>query len=360
MGVITPAQLAFNGKQIQTLSEAIMTAFYENPKITDLLTITTGVKAKQQIAVIGFLGLVGRTNTGCEPATNPGQITMSEKSWNPVYVEDRFRQCWKELLNTFFLFGLKNGVKKADLRDTDFALMLEQRISEAMAEAVHRIAFFGDLTHSPVGDGAGNGLLKVGTDKVYFNMLNGIWSQIFAIVAGDATKKIAIPNNAGVSYAAQLFTGADVTNQVITNVLLNMVTSSDYRLRASSDKVLMVTQSVADQYKAERRQAGAYVGEAYGITDKGVSQLMFDGIPMVIDSNWDRTIRTYFDNGVKWHLPHRIILGVKSNMQLATEEESNLSELEPNYLIKEKEYIVDFGFNIDAKVIENQLIEVAY
>ena len=42
----------------------------------------------------------------------------------------------------------------------------------------------------------------------------------------------------------------------------------------------------------------------------------------------------------------------KGNLQIGTEETSNLSELEPFYDKRSKMYHVDYGFNLDAKIAE--------
>lgn len=361
MAYITPAQLSFNGKQVQALSEAIMTASFLNQDIKNVLTLRTGVKQNEQIALLGRLGLSGKVQLGCEPATNPSAITMSEKMWAPKYIEDRFVECWKAVVPSFFGWGLKNGVMKADLTNTDYANMLEERIAETMTDAIWRITFFGDTTHSPVGDATGNQLLKTGTDKTYFNMLDGIWKQLFAIGTATAARKSTglTALNAGISYAAQAFTPTDVTNKTVTALFTNMVTGSTSQLRKASDKKIFATQSVVDQYIAERMSFGS-IEMSYKLMDDGISRLMFQGIEVVEVAEWDNVIRTYFDNGTKFHLPHRAILASKENLQFATEEESNLSELNPFYDQKTKAYYADFGFTLDAKVIEDNLVQLAY
>lgn len=358
LSVVVPADVTFAGEQIQSVSEGIQKAFFSNKKINEVLTVLTGLKAKQQIAVFGHLGLVGRTFSGCEPTPNPGQIRATTKTWDPVYIEDRFTQCWKDLLPSFWAYGLKNGVDKADLTGTDFANFLEERISEAMVEAAWRIGFFAGTTHSPVGDGAGNGLLTAGVDKTFFNMLNGIWAQIFTIVAGDAARKTAIANNAGADKAAQAFTTTDTTNKLVSGIFETMILSADFRLRDNEKKVILCTQSMADQYVKELKKQD--LPSAYERRESGIQTLQIDGVTIIPLSIWDRIIRAYFDNGTKWHLPHRAILTSMDNLQIGTEEVNNLTELKPFYLEKEKTYNVDFGFNYDAKIVEDDMFQVAY
>lgn len=360
-GVINPSDIAFNGKQIQSLSEAILTRAFSNKKLSEIFTIATGIKQKQQIAFLGSLGLTGKKQTGCDPSVNPGTITMSEKTWNPVYIGDRFAQCFTDLLPSFWGYGLKNGISKSDLTSTDFANFLEQRIGESVNEAIMRHAWFGDPKHTVSGDTAnsGNQLLTAGLDKLYFNPITGAWSQIFSIVAGDATKRLAIAANTGSTYAAQAFTAADTTNKTVTNLLQNTIYAADFRLREDDTKFMLVTQSVADQY-AKEYKATTSIPLAFEAIYEGIKAFQIDGVNVIAISQWDRVIKAYFDNGTSYNLPHRILLTTPSNLTFGTEEESNLAELDPFYDKKTKNYYVDYGFNMDVKVLENYMLQVAY
>lgn len=358
MSVINAAQLTFSGEEIKSLSEAIMTAYYEKPNLSEVHTLVKGIKAKKQIAILGLLGLVGKTQTGCDPTGNAGTITMSEKSWDPAYIGDRFEQCFTDLLDTFFAWGMNNGVKKSDLTSTDFANFLEDRLGDAITEAVFRLAWFGDTAAANYNDSPA-GVLKNGTDEAYFNSINGLFKQIFTIVTGDSTKKIAITKNAAATYALQKFDSTDTTNEVATNTFLQMIDEADSRLTASKDTIILATKSLVAQYKRERRKASG-IELAYQRTESGFKFVEIDGIRIYEMEIWDRNIKAYYDNGTKYYLPHRAVLSTKSNIQIGTEEEANLSELNSFYDQKTKTYNVDFGFNLDAKIAEDYKIMSAY
>lgn len=357
-GVITPSDLTFNGKEVMSLSEAIMETAFENPQLTDLHTIATGIKGKQQIAFLGLLGLVGKTSTGCAPDENPGTIPMTEKFWDPKYIEDRFAQCWKDLLPSFFQWGLKNGVKKADLSGTDFLNFLEDRISIAMKEAVLRLAWFADTAAANYNSSPA-GVIKNGINVAYFNPFNGLWKQIFTIAAAHTTQKVAIAKNAGATYPLQAFDSTDTTNQVVTNILQTMLDTADTRLSEQESPEFIVTKSVADQYMRERRNF-PNIDIAYTRTEDGWDTLKISGVTIKVFPFWDRMIKSYYDNGTKLYLPHRIVLTTKDNIPVGTEEESTLAELNPFYDEKSKTFYVDFGFNMDAKLLEDYKLMTAY
>lgn len=358
MAVIDVSDLTFNGEEVKDLSEAILKTAIETPSLNEFHTIVTGIEAKKQIAILGLLGLVGRVSTGCAPDENPGQIRVSEKFWDPAYIEDRFAMCWKDLRESFFVYGLKKGVKKADLINTDFANFLEDRLSVAIKESVFRIAWFGD-TAAKNYNGTPAGVIKNGINVDYFTPIDGLWKQIFAIVAANASQKVTITKNAGATYALQAFDATDTTNQTVTNIMQQMLDNADVELSEQENPIFIVTRSVANQYKRERRAATGF-DIPYNRIENGWDSLTVDGKTIYVFSLWDRIIKSYYDNGTKLYLPHRIVLTTVENVQVGTEEESNLSELNPFYDEKSKTYYVDFGFNLDAKFIEDQKGMFAY
>jgi hypothetical protein len=354
-GVLNVGDLTFNGTEIKELKEAIYTAVFEKPDLKQFHTIVSGIKAKKQIAILGTLGLVGKKITGCSTTANTGQIGMSEKFWEPQYVGDRFEQCFSDLLESFFVWGLNNGVKKPDLTGTDFANFLEDRLGDAILEMIYRIAWFSDEDADEVEN---DGTLTNGTDTDYFTSGNGFWKQLFAIAVTTPARRVTIDINAEGAYEDQVFAEAAPDSQPVTKIFAAMKYAADMRLRNSGNLVIVCTQSMADQYEQERLAKN--LDAAYDRVENGIDTLKYAGITIIPMNFWDRTIQAYFNDGSSYHLPHRAVLTTAANLQIGTEEEGNLSELNPFYDQKSKTYNVDFGFNLDAKVIEDHMVVVAY
>jgi hypothetical protein len=367
MGILTPADLTFNGEEVKAISETIMEQIFEKPAITELLTAYTGIKAKKQIAFMGRLnGLVGQKHdaTNCAPVENTAGIDNTEKFWTPAYIDDRFSECSDNLLETFFVYSLKSGVKKQDLDSTDFAAFFIERYRDEIEEMFYRFVWFGDTAAD---DTAGGGTyVTAGFVAKRWNAFDGIWKQLYAIVATTAARKTTdlTAKNAEASFALQAFDAADTTARIVTNMLRNIQTGADYRLRAKADKIIMVTQSVADQYTLELEAgAGNGVAAAFEMIQDGVSMLKRGGTTIIAFSFWDRMIETYKrtdSDELNYYLPHRALLTTKANLAFGTEEEGNLGEIDVFYDKKDKETYFDFGANLDAKVLEDYMIQVAY
>lgn len=355
LSVITPGDVTFSGKEIMSLNEAVYEKVFMKPGLDAIHSIATGIKAKQQIVFLGRLGLVGKKRASCDPTPNAGGVSMSEKFWDPEYIGDRFEQCWKDLLPSFFVWGMKNGLQKEDLTDTDFANFMEDRLSDAIAESILRHAHFGDKAAEVVGSG---GNLTAGTDKTYFNVIDGLWAQWIDIATADTDRRVTIDKNAETTFADQKFDATDTTAKVAESIFEALKYNADYRLRDSSDLMILCTQSLADQYAKELRSRN--IDASYQRIEGGYRALMFEGIPIVPINFWDRTISAYFSTGTKYYLPHRAVLISKSEVWIGTEDESNLSEMDSFYDRKSKKYIVDFGYSLDAKQKSDYMVQVAY
>ena len=358
MALIDVTDLTFNGEEIKAVSEAVFESAFSKPELTKFHSVVNGIVAKKQIAILGRLGgLVGKGTGSCDPSSATNAIVNTEKFWNTAVVSDRFESCWTDLKETFFLYGTKKGIEKYDLTGTDFLNFVEELVTDAIQEAIYRIAWFGDTTAENVVDG---GVVTNGTDLAYFNKIDGFWKQIFAIVAGDATRKTTdlASRNGQASFALQAFTATDTTNKVVSNALQNMRFGADYRLREQAGLVYVVTQSVADQY--ERELLAYNVAFTTERLENGITLLKSGGIEVYSFNLWDRIIRSYYSNGTVYHLPHRALLVTPTNLQIGTEEVTAMSGMDVFNDKKSKKNFIDFAFNIDAKVVLDYEIQAAY
>lgn len=359
MGVLNPATITWNGKEVMALSEAIFESVFVNPTITEFHTIVPGIVAKQQIAFLGLLGLVGKSGGGCSPEADTPTAPMTEKFWTPEPISMRIEECYTTYNASFFIWAQNKGLKRADLTNTDVFNFIEERAKTGLDEAKLRHAWFGD-TDSANYNSSPAGVITNGTNLNFFNAIDGFWKQIYAIVASDSTKKAAsITKNAAATYALQAFDSTDVTNKVVMSYFSDCRTNADERLSDREDTIFLVTKSVYDQYLKELKSY-TNIEQSFQINIDGKRELMFDGVPVRKFSFWDRTIKAYLNNGTKYYQPHRIVYTVKSNLQIGVESEEALNGLEAFYYQKDKTNILDAEFLMDAKVIEDYMVEVAY
>lgn len=359
MGVLNPATITWNGKEVMALNEAIFESVFVNPSLSDMHTVVTGIVAKQQIAYLGLLGLVGKKGQGCDPSNDTATAPMTEKFWMPESIQMRLMECWTTYNASFFVWAANKGIKRADLTNTDVMAFIEDRATVALDEAKLRHAWFGDLDAATTADSPA-GVITAGTDLDFFNAIDGYWKQIYAIVATTPTTQAAsITKNAGASYVLQAFDSTDVTNKVIMSNMQDVLDNADVRLTDREDKMFIVTKSVYDQLKREYKSYGN-VADSFMMNIDGVPTLTFDGVPVKKFSFQDRTIRAYQDNGTTWYQPHRIVLTTKANLQIGVEDEAALAGLDVHYDKVTKNNYIDSQFLMDVKVVEDYMISVAY
>lgn len=360
MPVINSADLTWNGEEIKSISEALFVGGFQKPEIAQFHSIANGIVAKKQIAILGRInGYLGEGSNACGESDATNTVPMTEKFWDPATISSRLPFCWTELKETFFIWGLKKGIDKGDLTSTDLLIYLEELVKDAIVETVYRLAYFGDKDASLVTDSPA-GLLTAGSNVAYFNKINGFYKQLFAVAVADADRLTVdlASRNGQATYALQKFTATDTTNNVVTNALQNMYYDADMRLREQTDLVYIVTQSVSDQYAKELKKANqAYTTERY---ENGISILKSDGIEVVSFPLLDRIIKTSFDNGDKYHLPHRAILTTKGNLQVGAEEVGSLTDTDVWFDKTANKTYLKFSMTLDSKVLQDHLVQVAY
>ena len=361
MAVFNPNTLDFTKEEIKELSSAIFERVYANPTLNEYFVVQNGVKKDMQIAILGRMAtMLGAGSGGCAPTAATAAIPLSQKVWSLKTVSDRSSFCWTDdVKGTFFQWGSKNGVNREDLTSTDFANFIAERMEDAMDEMHHRLAWFNDTDAATTTDSPA-GVITAGTDLDYFNKIDGAWKQLFAIGTADATKVSTglASRNGQATFALQKFTTTDRSNLVVTNTLDEMMKDADERLEGGGNVVFVATKSVWDQYKSELKFAN--VSFTTERIEGGIDVLYADGIELHKYSIWDRIIREYFNDGTKSYLPHRILMYDKDNLRIATEEESTFSETDIFYDKVTKKTYFDFQFDIDVKVIEDYLVQMAY
>lgn len=348
---------------LTSISEALFEGFAQHLNITRYHNVVPGIKAGKQLVTFNrHTGLAGAKKAGCDTTANTAwTIPTTDKTWAPAYISDRFEECYDNYMETFIRWGLNNGVNKADLTGTELAAMITQQVSDLITEVAIRHAWFGD---TGIAAGVDNNLAA--GDLIYFNAIDGFWAQLFDIVGLNAARQSTTgltTKNGQATYAAQAFNATDTTNMVASNALDQLYYDGDMVLRGQNkaDMVYLVSQSVYDQYERERKKVGGgAILEAYRRAEDGVPMLQCNGIDVIGVHDWDRTIKTYLEDGTVYTLPHRALLTTKTNMLLGVEEAGSLSEFDAWYSKDLEKWFIKFGFSLDAKVGVDNLVQVAY
>lgn len=190
----------------------------------------------------------------------------------------------------------------------------------------------------------------------FFTAIDGLFKKIKAAVVAGQIQRYPIAKNAELTSAAQAL-AADAAITYFEAVWAK----ADARLKADSRKVMMVTNSIFENY----RQSLQTKGTPYDITltTDGFSELKWNGVPIRnMETIWDLN-NTYFaegEAGLAALEPHKVLLTVPDNIPVGTLNEGDFDTIEAFYDQITRNNYMAYGFTLDAQVLEGYMAVVAY
>lgn len=347
--------LTLNTEEARSLAECIQEQLYAKPELARVHEVMTGVEADKFIPILGKYGLVGKAAPGsCANNDITAQIPTSQKQWAPKLISGKLAHCQEDLPN-LLKFWKKSRIAANTWEEVDNEMMafINDRVSDVVLESIFRHTEFGDTAADVVANG---GHLKAGTDKTYFNVINGMFKQIFTDQALGANAKsyyYTIQENAYATKGEQLNLASDRALQIFRSLYNN----ADSRLFEGNAPVFQVTKSIFDNWQDYMEDKSAVF--QLDRLEKGSTTWAYRGIPIVVRSDWDRTIRAYFDEGTTYYLPHRAILTDIANIPIGTSDSESLSELRSWYSQDDEKHYIKFAYKIDQKNLQEELMAVA-
>ena len=348
----------FNGEEVRDLKKVIMDETYNSPKIEEFHNVIVGTVAKMQVVYMGQLSKLTKADAGCGTGATSKEIALRPKTVDPVPLKVWLQMCASELDSTLMVYAKKKGKDVDDLEGTEIASIVTDKVSQAMSKDLLRIAWFNDTTNTNVGDGSGTEEIKAGVSLTDYTMLDGFWSQIKAIVAADATRKVAaVAGNSQATYALQDSVLATATTEA-RDVYRNLLTKADPRLQAASDKIILSTRSLANNYADYLETQG--VDASFVRLESGFDSLSRRGTKIIVCDFWDEMIRADIQNGTKYFSPHRALLTTPGNLGIYIDDTGSIT-------IPEMWYSKDTELNnwrdkykADVKIALDYMIQVAY
>ena len=349
--ILNPSDLTFNGQEAKDIGEAVIESIFENPAVADLMTVYDGIVTKKQIPFLGLLSKITKKDAGCGSGVSANNIPMTEKFWEPENLKIWLQLCAEDLLNSFWVYAQKLGMDRSDVTGTTIASFVVERMTSAAQEDLLRIIWFNDKNAEWVDDG---GVITDGVPLADYNIIDGLWKQIFDVVAATPARLNAIPENALATKTAQL---ALATNRAF-NTFQKMISAADARLKAAPDKIIICTSSLLDNYASYLEGQGN--DASFIRIENGYSTLRYRNVTVYGMDFWDRTIQADFDNGTTYDLPHRALLTTKMNLAVGSDKLADAESFKVYY--SEDTELNNFKgkYRVDAKLLQDYLIQVAY
>lgn len=348
---IDVSALTLNTEEAKEISEGILEGEFVNGVLSQNHEIMTGIEHKKQIPFIGKIADSLKLAAGCTPAEG-GTLAFTEKTWDPQKFTTRFKHCADDLNNLLKIFQKAKKINPDfyDRVDSPEGGLVASRVGLMLRETLPVKVWFSDKAADTV---ANAGVLKNGTDNTLYNVIDGLWKQIFAAIpSGDYFVNIAA--NEGASYAAQALSADEAFDTLVL-----MYNQADERLREDPDAKFYLSRSMADNYRTTIRTDTKGAGFIERM-ENGTPVLYFEGIKIETMYVWDRHIKAIEDNGTKYNFPNRALLTTPANIPVGTLSEDDFEELDSFYDRTLKSNIIDVAFSLDTKFLETYMAVAAY
>jgi hypothetical protein len=358
---IDVSSLTLNPLEVTEMGNFIIEKTFQDPVLSSIHAVYTGLKMKEQIVFAAQMGLTGILDSSCTRPNSGATSVLTQKYWEPANVGDTLVHCNTDVNALFKAYygKITKYAEKFDITGSELEQFLVVMLTETAMKAVWRIVWLGDKNVPEAGAAASG--LKVAGNAVFYNHIDGIWAQIFdGVTAGDidrtTVKVSALNGQATTALQTTLAAGDSVA------VFEDMWAKADSRLRGDSAAQLLVSRELFENYRQYLQGKGENFDISY--TMDGMPSLKWNGLQVInMENVWDLRLRADFVNNTTdnaYWLPNRAVLTVPGNIPVGTLNESDMSEMDVWYEKKERQMYTAYGFTLDAKVLEPYMIVAAY
>ena len=347
-------QITPDNGAVREVNKLVFLEVLQADRIGTLLDIHRNVYNGDKLGLIGEFGLLGLKSTGCSPEYGNDAINTDEKTWDIEAWQIAEQLCYADVEDTLVKYTLESGTAIADMTANDYLdEIVVPRLELALMKMYIRIAFFSDKNADTTANG---GVLKVGVNKNYFNLIDGIFKQLYDGVTAGTTPRVTISANAEATKTAQI---NNINSQAV-DVLNDMIANAKPALRQASDQIIYVTQSFATGLEAQL--LSSYYGSELQWTSlfNGIRETTYRGITIRVVPMFDEIIQNYEGTSSAYNLPHRAIYTTQKNLALGvngTDEFATLDIFFDRTTRLNHIYATD---KMGALVLDDDLVVVAF
>lgn len=335
------------GAELVELSNTIFTKAFEVGSITELFTVSGGVREGNVVPIISnspnYASFPYKNPLDCTIPVCDLDINFSAKVWQLGMIACTIPICINTFDEDFLLFWKVYRKTFGEESDVDTALMqfLIDRFQSNLEAALWRVVFFGDRSISA-------------SDPNYDLMrpIDGIFTQV---EAGEGIKIVVPANTDGTSLTGQEL--YDILSNAYNRATLETdwyddTTAQFIMTKAMASVLVTWLNSLKDtsMYNCECLDADSVTKKrSFSINDK----LFVFGIPITVRPELDGVIRQL---GLGY--PYRALLTSKDNILVGTGEVSKMSQFDVWYERKDNMIYMRGGANIGVSVATDEYIYI--
>ncbi|MCD8265690.1 MAG: hypothetical protein LUC33_00905 [Prevotellaceae bacterium] len=304
---------------VQELNQLIWLTVLGVDKLGSLITVVPNAKHGDKLGIIGRYGSIVHARVGCNPTYYNHLVAASEKTWDLSAFEIAEQSCFEDVEATCAYNSLHKGTDIADFTGTDYLNdYLQPLLEEGLTADLFKMAWFGDKDAVKASDGGTLSDECTDDDIATFTVMDGFFKRIEAVCAADPERLISIAANDEDTWDAQY--NAIRVSGVATGILNQLITKAKIVLRDQADKVIYVTQALADAWEWD--VVNNFKGSAANWTAvfDGVQYTTVNGVKIVAIPYWDNCIQTYgkrSGNGA-YYKPFRALFTTVGNLMFGT------------------------------------------
>ena len=330
-------QLADDKRHIREMAEIIKNrVFLEN--VNSMFNVIGNVKAGYQVAAMKGLEYVTKKDDGCGGEFDSPDIPALSQYWNPKLAKVGMKYCYTDLMNFFTQWGLNNGYAIKDLTDTDFAIFMEEFVTDAMQSDLQRLVLLGnediatdaelkDSTKAQYYDVVPSGLIKT---LQYFNTITELSDNFVNLSANSQTDGAGNPDQLNFSngYAKDLY-----------RKLTRDIDFEESRI-LSSRKLYENYEDYFESLDSISSQPGRI--------KNGQANLSRAGVPIIATRNYDRWVKRDF----KATFPRNFAIHTaQNNLQVGVDSEASLTDLTFEYVGgSDEHFYIKANYMVDFKI----------
>ena len=347
MGAFDFSAITSNQRELEDIGGIVVELAYTNPTLEAMHDVQTGIDMQTQILLLGAAPLVGLAATGCKQVSQTAQSVFSSKFWEKNDISIPLEFCRDDIPALFKAFGRQSN--DFDISGTPEVALFVTQIVQAIEETNLRLVWFGDKDADTI---ANSGMIATAEAVPFFTPVNGLWKQIFAAVTAGNVQRHTITQNAGADFAAQV-----LPDNAASGILRNVYNQSDSRLKNDPNGIFIVTQSVFDNYSDELERSGL---SAVGNIELNNGVMTYKNRPIIVADFMDRIISAHQNTGIREIDPHRVVFTNINNIPVGTLDTAELNDVRVHYDETDETVYARSRYSIDAKLLEEYRISVAY
>ncbi len=357
------ANLTAPNGALTELSQLIFLKMIEDPELNQITRFMGNQKNGEKVGLLKGFGMLGRPSEKCEPTWDNNLVQTSEQTWDIQEWEIAEKICYETLLGTLAETATKNGVEIADLTGTQYIDdILMPLLKVAIRKMLLRYAFFGDKNIS-VYDSESNtsGGLVAGSAAKNFNVCDGFWKRIFALVAATTVSRTTISANNNTTWQTQR--SAFRTAHYASNLLDDIIDEAPIKLSQASNRVILLNKFFWDGVKADVKKNNIGSELQYKDWFDGIQESSWQGIKVIVLPFWDEIIQECLMNTTNPNakmLPFRAIYTVEDNLLTGSKSKDQLNQIDYWFNKDEQQNKILAKDTVGTLILDHELIHVAY